>query len=108
MATNPTVARKRHDQLAVAHLSKTQRMDADFELWSYDIEQMLMDYYVPLLDTLQQSTDPQDEELFIQLDKQYTTRMAHVQAARERMTECCAHLSKVLKLTGVTDGNQTV
>lgn len=102
MTTNPNVARKRHDQLATAHMSKTLRMEADVELWLEDVETMLINYYLPLLEALAASSDPQDETLYVQLDKQYTARMASLQAARERMTECCAHLVKTIKLPGAT------
>lgn len=91
--TNPTVAIKRHNQLQGAHRNKAANMGNDFDLWADDIEQMITQYYMPLLETLQQSTNPEDEELYIGMDKQYTARMAALQAARERMTECCAHLA---------------
>lgn len=97
MATNPTVLRKNHDQLSSAHNTRLERVDSDMTAWMDDVEAMVINYYTPLLDALAQSSEQQDEELYTQLDRQYASRMASLQAARERVTEACAHLKLAIK-----------
>jgi hypothetical protein len=93
MSNNPNVAAKRHAQLQLAFKMRLANVDKEVEAWLDSVESMIVDYYTPMLNVLQQSGNPEDEQLYIDLDKQYTSRMASVQAARERMTEFGAHLA---------------
>lgn len=94
-----TLLGRHHDKLAAAHRQKLGRTEMDFGAWLDDIEKMIVDYYHPLLEALQQSAQPEDESLYNQLDRQYAARMAFLQAARERMVEAGAHLNRAIGQT---------
>lgn len=101
MATNnPNVAGKRHRELMAGHYNRLQRMATDTQLWLDQVEQAHHDYYGTLLRTLQESSSPEDEELFDKLDREYSRQMCSVQAARERITEATAHIKNALLAGG--------
>lgn len=94
--TNPNVAGKVHRQQMQAHHNRLISVATDLNAWMDQLEQHLHDYYVTLLNTLQESTNPDDAELFDKLDREYSRQVASVQAARERMTEASAHIKNAV------------
>ncbi|QJI52295.1 hypothetical protein [Cronobacter phage JC01] len=96
MSNNPNVAGKQHRRTMAAHYDRLTRMDTDMELWLTQIEEELHAFYPVLLNELAESTNPEDEALFNDLDKQYSRQCASLQAARERMTEALTHVRKAV------------
>lgn len=99
-STNPNVAGKLHRQRMAQHSNKIERNAAGFYTWLDTIEQEHHEFYTAVLNGLQESTHPEDEKLFDELDKEYARQCASLQAARERITEACAHIKNAVLARG--------
>lgn len=99
-SNNPNVAGKHHRQLMGQHANRIERSSADLYAWIDTIEQQHHDFYTSVLTALQESTRPEDEELFNELDREYSRQCASLQAARERITEAAAHLKNAVLARG--------
>lgn len=91
-SANPNVAGKQHRQQMGQHTNRIERASVDIYSWIDTIEQQHHDYYQVLLKELAESSSPEDEALYDQLDREYSRQCASLQAARERITEASAHL----------------
>ena len=100
VSTNPNVVGKRHRQQMGQHANRIERASTDLYVWIDTIEQEHHDFYSTILGALQESTDPEDEALFNQLDREYSRQCASLQAARERITEAAAHLKNAVLARG--------
>lgn len=94
--SNPSVAGKKHRQLMSAHYDRLLRLDGDMRAWLAQIETAHQDYYNAVLTPLLESGTPEDQELWEELDIEYSQQMSSLQAARERITEALAHVRKAI------------
>lgn len=101
-SNNPNVAGKHYRQAMSALYGKLERMAAEQQQYLDTVEQHHIDYYTVVLRELQESTSPDDEELFDKIDRVYARQMASVQAARERLIEASAHIKNALLPDGHT------
>lgn len=100
MAGKEDVTGKHHRQLMAQHSNRLDRSAVDLYGWLDTIEQQHHAYYTSVLSALQESTDPEDEKLFDLLDREYSRQCASLQAARERITEACAHIKNAVLARG--------
>lgn len=108
VSTNPNVMGKRHRQQMGQHVGRIERATADLYAWIDTVEQQHHDYYSTILGALQESTQPEDEQLFNELDREYSRQCASLQAARERITEAAAHLKNGVLQRGHTGHLQNI
>lgn len=99
-SSNPNVAGKQHRQQMGQHVNWVERAAADLYGRLDTIEQQHHAFYTSVLSALQESSRPEDEELFDQLDREYSRQCSSLQAARERITEACAHIKNAVLARG--------
>lgn len=103
MATNnPNVAGKQHRQQMGQHCNKLDRLAADVSVWIDTIQQQHHDFYSAVMQPLTESTNPADQALFDELDREYSRQCASLQAAQERLIEACAHIKNGILAKGHT------
>lgn len=97
---NPNVAGKKHRAHMQANYNRLELIAVEMEGFIDSIEVQHQDFYRVLLEELEHSDAPEDFEAYQRIDRQYTRRMASLQAARERIIEATTHLKAAVANPG--------
>lgn len=88
-----------HGDKMRANYVRLEMVSADLLRWIADMESQHEDYYLEVLSSMEQSPDDADWKEYAKTDRAYQQKMSSLQAARERIIECSAHLKNAIVKT---------